>query len=84
MKGKSPVTFLFIKIDPELVDVNIHPSKREVRFRDEFAVRQCVIEAVRTALEPNGTAVSPVGTSFGPEPDTGALSRASGRPVHSH
>ncbi|HUJ09658.1 MAG TPA: DNA mismatch repair endonuclease MutL [Verrucomicrobiae bacterium] len=54
MKGKFPVTFLFIDIDPELVDVNIHPAKREVRFRDEFAVRQAVIDAVRTALEPKG------------------------------
>ena len=54
MKGKFPVTFLFIDIDPELVDVNIHPSKREVRFRDEFAVRQAVIDSVRAALEPKG------------------------------
>jgi len=52
MKGKFPVTFLFIEIDPELVDVNIHPAKREVRFRDEFAVKQCVIDAVRKVLEP--------------------------------
>lgn len=59
MKGKYPVTFLFIEIDPNLVDVNIHPSKREVRFRDEFAVRQCVIEAVREAIEPKG-AIRPV------------------------
>ena len=55
MKGQYPVTFLFIDIDPNLVDVNIHPAKREVRFRDEFAVRQCVIDAVRQAIEPKGT-----------------------------
>ncbi|MGA2222030.1 MAG: DNA mismatch repair endonuclease MutL [Verrucomicrobiia bacterium] len=55
MKGQYPVTFLFIDIDPNLVDVNIHPAKREVRFRDEFAVRQCVIDAVRHAIEPKGT-----------------------------
>ena len=63
MKGKYPVTFLLIDINPELVDVNIHPSKREVRFRDEFAVRQCVIDAVRAALEREGTAISPLPTS---------------------
>jgi DNA mismatch repair protein MutL len=65
MKGKFPVTFLFVDIDPELVDVNVHPTKREVRFRDEFNVRQRVIDAVRAALEPKGSTVSPVGTSFG-------------------
>jgi len=60
MKGKFPVTFLFLDIDPEAVDVNIHPSKREVRFRDEFAVRQCVIDAVRAALEPEVAGLRPV------------------------
>jgi len=60
MKGKFPVTFLFIDVDPVLVDVNIHPAKREVRFRDESAVRQCVIDAVRAALEPEAAGLRPV------------------------
>jgi DNA mismatch repair protein MutL len=60
MKGKFPVTFLFIDIHPELVDVNIHPAKREVRFRDESAVRQCVIDAARAALEPVTAGLHPV------------------------
>jgi DNA mismatch repair protein MutL len=60
MKGKFPVTFLFIDIDPELVDVNIHPAKREVRFRDESIVRQSVIDAVHAALEPETAGLRPV------------------------
>jgi DNA mismatch repair protein MutL len=60
MKGRFPVTFLFIEINPELVDVNIHPAKREVRFRDEYGVRQTVIEAVRKSLEPTGQTFQPV------------------------
>jgi DNA mismatch repair protein MutL len=60
MKGQYPVTFLFVDIDPNLVDVNIHPTKREVRFRDEFAVRQCVINTVREAIEPRGAPVRPI------------------------
>ncbi len=55
MRGQFPVTFLFVAIDPALVDVNIHPAKREVRFRDELAVRQAVFDAVRAALAPKGT-----------------------------
>jgi DNA mismatch repair protein MutL len=62
MKGRFPVTFLFVDIDPELVDVNIHPAKREVRFREEFAVRQAVIQAVRVALEPQAGVIRPVGS----------------------
>jgi DNA mismatch repair protein MutL len=47
-KGRYPVAFLFLSIDPAGVDVNVHPSKREVRFRDEPRVRGFTI---RTILE---------------------------------
>lgn len=50
MRGRYPVCFLFLEIDPTLVDVNIHPAKREVRFRDDARVQGTVIEAVRRAL----------------------------------
>ena len=50
MKGKFPVTLLFVEIDPAGVDVNIHPAKREVRFRDEASVQAGVAQAVREAL----------------------------------
>ncbi len=63
MRGQFPVTFLFVEVDPASVDVNIHPTKREVRFRDEFAVRQAVIDAVRAALEPKGAMAKPLPVS---------------------
>jgi len=49
-RGRYPVVFLFVDLDPEGVDVNVHPTKKEVRFRDGAGVRDAVIEAVRSAL----------------------------------
>ena len=51
-KGKFPLGFILLTIDPAAVDVNIHPAKREVRFRDEGRVRQFVIRALLKALRP--------------------------------
>ena len=50
MKGRYPVCCLFIEIDPSEVDVNIHPSKREVKFHHERAVRGLVGQAVKQTL----------------------------------
>ncbi|MSR65699.1 MAG: DNA mismatch repair endonuclease MutL [Verrucomicrobiae bacterium] len=52
MRGRYPVAFVFVEVDPGEVDVNIHPAKREVRFRDDREVRAVVVEAVRRAIEP--------------------------------
>ena len=50
MKGQFPVVFLFLEMSPFAVDVNVHPAKKEVRFRDGNAVRHAVTEAVRRTL----------------------------------
>ncbi len=48
--GRTPLAFLAIEMDPSLVDVNVHPAKTEVRFRQPNFVHQCVMRAVRDAL----------------------------------
>ena len=50
-RGRHPVAVIDIGIDPELVDVNVHPAKREVRFRDEGTVFGALQRAVRAALD---------------------------------
>ena len=48
--GWHPVAFIFVHIDPSLVDFNIHPAKKEVRFQNLPDVRHAVVSAVRKML----------------------------------
>jgi DNA mismatch repair protein MutL len=53
-KGRYPLLALFVELSPRVVDVNVHPSKAEVRFRDAGGVRSLVAGALRQALEAAG------------------------------
>ena len=48
--GRHPIVVLFVEVPPGAVDVNVHPTKIEVRFRDGREVHQAVRNAIETAL----------------------------------
>ena len=49
-RGVSPVCFLFIELDPQAVDVNVHPAKKEVRFHNARQVQQVLVDVLTAAL----------------------------------
>lgn len=56
--SRKPTVVLMLEMDPSAVDVNVHPAKAEVRFRDASLVRSVILRAVRTALQ--GADLTPI------------------------
>jgi DNA mismatch repair protein MutL len=61
--GRYPVAVLSIQLDPALVDVNVHPAKSDVRFRDPGLVRGLIVGAIREALHREGDRAATTGTA---------------------
>ncbi|KAI0293990.1 hypothetical protein BC826DRAFT_1013643 [Russula brevipes] len=53
-KDTSPFIYLSIQLDPTTVDVNVHPTKREVHFLEEEAITECIADAIQAKLAQSG------------------------------
>lgn len=78
-KGRHPIFVLFLDVDPARVDVNVHPTKREVRFAEQDVIHGLVRQAIRESV---GGASPAFRTEWGGDQVQGSLKPVGGHGVH--
>jgi DNA mismatch repair protein MutL len=89
-RDRHPVVALFVTLDPQEVDANVHPAKTEMRFRNAGLVRALIVHALkdglaregkRTAANSDGAAIASFRPSFAPRPNNWDWRRSPAYPV---
>ena len=76
-----PAAIIFLDLPPDQVDVNVHPTKREVRFRNNVAVKQAIIDAIEEALIPRMNATAGVVATTGAVTTAGVTADVGAAPL---
>lgn len=58
MKRQYPFYILFIDVPPEIVDVNVHPNKADVRFENNQVIYGCIYSVISAVLDGNASALN--------------------------
>ncbi len=81
-RGRYPVVFMQFKVDPSMIDVNIHPSKKEIKFKNESTVRTLIIQQVWAVLRHQSVTLKPeADANIAHNAGAGAVTGISGIPL---
>ncbi len=63
-KGRFPLAIIFIRVEPNTIDVNVHPAKREIRFKNELIISSTIAECITMSLKQNSAPTASLHTGI--------------------